>query len=189
MKAVIDTSVLLYFLNENTPAPIDPATSETVTHCKARIDHLLKELERTKETLIVPTPVLAEVLVRAGAAGPAYLQILEKEKTMVIADFGKRAAVEAGAMLSEIWRSGNKPSGGDARAKLKFDVMIAAIAKANSATQVYSDDPDLKKLGATFGFAATGVCDLPLPPENPQGSLPLTSPRRALDLDENAAPS
>jgi predicted nucleic acid-binding protein len=180
LTSVIDTSVLLFFLNDQTSPPIDPATGVQVTECGARIDFLLKKLERSKAAVIVPAPVLAEVLVRAGAAGPEYLQILERERSIVILEFGKRAAVEAGAMLARLRSDGHKTVGGDARAKLKFDVMIAAIAKVHGANTVYSDDPDIRQLGRLFGYETIGVGALPLPPVDPQGSLALSG--RALDL-------
>ena len=163
MTVAIDTSVLLYILNENTSAPIDPATNAPVTQCRARVDGLIERLSKANEKVIVPTPVLAEVLVRAEAAGPAYLQIVERNKSLRLADFNALAAVEAAAMMSAVWAQ-RKPAGGDARSKIKFDIMIAAIARVAGASTVYSDDPDIVRLGSTFGFQVTGVAALPPPP-------------------------
>ena len=66
MTTAIDTSLLLYILNEKTSAPIDPVTGKPVERCAERVNKLIADLAKKKEKLIVPTPVLAEVLVRAG---------------------------------------------------------------------------------------------------------------------------
>ena len=43
----------------------------------------------------MPTPALSELLVRAGDAGPKYLEIIARSKFFRVAEFGTRAAVEA----------------------------------------------------------------------------------------------
>lgn len=163
MTVAIDTSVLLYILNENTQAPVDPTTGAPVTRCRDRVNLLIEELARRDEKLIVPTPVLAEVLVRAEAAGPGYLQIIDRHKSLRLADFNALAAVETAVMMASIYSSQRRPTGGDARSKMKFDTMIAAIARVSGATVVYSDDPDLASLGRDFGFQVIGVAALPVP--------------------------
>ena len=42
----------------------------------ARIDHLIEAREKRRETIVIPTPALSEVLVHADEAGPEYLEIL-----------------------------------------------------------------------------------------------------------------
>lgn len=168
MTVAIDTSVLLYILNENTQAPIDPKTGAPVTRCRDRVNLLIEELAKRDEKLIVPTPALAEVLVRAEAAGPTYLQIIDRHKSLRLADFNALAAVETAVMMAAIYSSPRRPAGADARSKMKFDTMIAAIARVSGASVVYSDDPDLRSLGRDFGFEVVGVAALPVPePETP----------------------
>ena len=164
MTAAIDTSLLLYVLNENTSAPIDVATGKPVERCAARVNKLIADLGKRKEKLIVPTPVLAEVLVRAGAAAPRYLSILDANRAIRLADFNALAAVESSVMIAQVLGSDERPSGGDARVKMKFDIMIAAIAKVNGASLVYSDDPDMVRLGRRFDFEVMGIAKLPEPP-------------------------
>ena len=89
--------------------------------------------------------------------------MLETNRSIRLADFNALAAVEASVMIAEIFGSEEKPIGGDARVKMKFDIMIAAIAKVNGATVVYSDDPGLTKLGKRYGFEVIGVAQLPAP--------------------------
>jgi predicted nucleic acid-binding protein len=171
LTVAIDTSVLLYILNDQTSAPIDPSTGFPVDRCKERVNHLIDTLGAARETLIVPTLVLSEILVRASAAGPAYLQIIDKIKVVRLVDFNKRAAIEAAAMMASVISSGTKPSGPEARAKLKVDTLIMAVARISMATVMYSDDDGIKALGRRFSMNVTGVGELPLPPESTQGNV------------------
>lgn len=165
MTAVLDTNVLLYLLNANTAPPIDPTTGQLLDRCAERVEMLIDSLKASKEVIVLPTPVLAEVLVRAQAAGPAYLDALEKTKHIRIVDFNKRAALEAAQMTAALLQAGVFPKGGDARAKLKFDTMIAAIAKISNANRIYSDDTGMAALGRRFNFEVIGMAALPAPPQ------------------------
>jgi predicted nucleic acid-binding protein len=111
LTAVIDTSVLLYLLNEQTLPPLDELTGQPVTRCRERVNKLVEDLSAGGERLIVPTPVVSEVLGRAGSAGPAYLEILDKQKVFRIEPFGVLAAVEAATIIAEArsWQ-GPQPS-------------------------------------------------------------------------------
>lgn len=165
MTAAIDTSLLLYILDEKTSAPIDSATGKPVERCAERVNYLIADLARKREKLIVPTPVLAEALVKAGQAAPSYLRILDSNRAIRLADFNVLAAVEASVMIAGEFASADRPVGGDARVKMKFDVMIAAIAKVSGASTIYTDDPGIERLGRQHGFATVGISRLPLPPE------------------------
>ena len=49
--------------------------------------------------------------------------------------------------------------------KVKFDRQIVAIAIANGANQILSNDPDVSAIGKRWGIDVIGVQDLPIPPE------------------------
>ena len=168
MIVAIDTTVLIYVFDQNANAPIDQSTGAPVTDCTQRVDYLIAELTKSNATLIVPTPVLAEVLVKAGSAGQKWLQILEKNRNVRIAPFDTMAAVECSAMA----RQRAATTGNVAREKAKFDEQIVAIGRVNGATRYLSDDSDIKKLVGS-SFNVEGILDLPLPPIDAQGSLPL----------------
>ena len=175
--AVFDATALLHFLEPDAPAAIDPATNAPVTDAKARIDYLIHTLERQRETIIIPTPALSEVLVHADAAGPRYLAILNRHACFRVAPFDQRAAVELAAMTREALNAGRMHIGTNAtRATLKFDRQIIAIARAEGHTTIYSDDSDIAKLAAPLGLEVIPMHQLSLPPEEAQGSL---------DLEEN----
>jgi len=171
---VFDATTLLYLLDPEAKAPTDPETGEPVARVKDRITFLVSELEKRKEKIIVPTPALSELLVRAGEAGPGYLDILNRHAAFKIVDFDQRAAVEVAAATREAIAAGDKRGGSDSPwAKVKFDRQIVAIAKVEGASAIYSDDGDIARFAKGSGLAVIRVCDLPLPPEDAQQSLPL----------------
>ena len=176
---VFDATTLLLFLEPDARAPLDPATNETVTDAKARIDHLIEALEKRRVTIVIPTPALSEVLVHADEAGPEYLEILNTTRCFRIEPFDQRAAVELATMTREALREGDLRAGTQAtRAKLKFDRQIIAIARTQSKTTIHSDDGDISMLAEPLGFEVVPVHALPVPPEDAQR-------RRALERSDS----
>ena len=109
-----------------------------VEHARERIDHLVKELEQSRIKIIIPTPALSEILVRAGTAGLAYLDRLNTSAAFRIVSFDQRAAVEVAAMTRDAMATGNKRGGAQGTwAKVKFDRQIVAIAKVEGANIIY----------------------------------------------------
>ena len=58
---VIDATMLMPLLRPDIPIPGGPSGTP-IEKAKERIDHLVKELERDKTKIIVPTPALSEIL-------------------------------------------------------------------------------------------------------------------------------
>ena len=91
-----------------------------------------------------------------------------------IVPFDTRAAVELAALTREALATGDKRSGSTAPwAKVKFDRQIVAIARTEGAELIYSDDEDLRRCALNVGIVVLGIAELPLPPDEPQRSLPL----------------
>ena len=172
--AVFDATALLLLLDPDTRPPLDPETREPVTDVRARIEFLVETLEARREAIVVPTPVLSEVLVHAGDAGPGYLELLSNNRCFRIEPFDQRAAVELAAITHNAVTAGDLRAGTDAtRAKLKFDRQIIAIALTRGETTIYSDDGDIARLGEALGLEAIRSHVLPRPPEDPQLALGL----------------
>ena len=172
--AAFDATILLLFLEPDARASIDPATNEPLTNAKARIDHLIETLEKRRETIVIPTPALSEVLVHAGEAGPLYLEILNTTRCFRIEPFDQRAAVELAAMTRDAILAGDLRAGTDAtRAKLKFDRQIIAIARTQNQTTIYSDDDDIATLAEPLGLEVIPVRTLPVPLDDAQAELEL----------------
>lgn len=168
MIAVIDSTVLLHLIDPTVAVARHPQTEEIPTRCVERLDHFIDQLSRAGGRLIVPTPTLAEVLVYAGPAGPDWLNTLRGRKSIRIASFDERAAIECAALAADRKKAGRKST----RNKAKFDEQIIAIAKVENADLILSDDADILSL-APRGMQVKTIGDLDLPPEDPQGALAL----------------
>lgn len=169
---VFDASVLLLLLAPDSSPPNDPATGQPIERCRDRIEHLIATFERERQRVIIPTPVLGEVLVRAGTAGPAYLEMLGTSARFRIVPFDVRAAVELAQLTRDAIESGDKKGGSTAPwAKVKFDRQIIAIARVEDAAIIYSDDEEIARIGRRLGIEVIGVGDIPLPPFSTQAEL------------------
>ncbi|WP_158644581.1 PIN domain-containing protein [Paracoccus jeotgali] len=172
---VFDSSILLLVLDPNAKAPIDNNTGAPVDHAGERIEYLISNLSADKEKIIIPTPVLSEVLVHSGAALQPYLEALNEQAAFRIAPFDQKAAIEAALAMSDaIKRGGHRVDAANpdaTKTKIKFDRQIVAIAKSEGARAVYSDDADVHNYARYAGLDSFRTEDLDLPPEDPQQSL------------------
>lgn len=170
MTVAFDASILIYVIDEQAKPPINPATGAPVDRCQERVTHLLGSLQKQNAKIIIPTPALAEVLVRAAKDSPEFLRILSSSRHFRIAPFDQRAAVEFAARQAERLAAGGRAPA-PTRTKAKFDDQIVAISAVEGATTIYSDDEDIAKL-AEGRFGVVKIADIPLPPESAQGKLP-----------------
>jgi len=174
---VFDTSVILLALNPSTKPPLDPDTKKPIPRADERIEYLIDTLSKSKEKILIPTPVLSEVMVHAGAATTKYLNYFNNNSAFQIANFDQKAALEAAFSIKDsLDRGGIRIDATDpkvSRGKVKFDRQIVAIAKAEGATAVYSDDTDVFNYAKNVGLQAFKTADLDLPPEDPQHLLDL----------------
>lgn len=171
MTVTFDASILLLFLYPEAKSPLNPETREVVDKSKERINYLIKNLEKDKLKIIIPTPVLSEVLVYAEEASLKYIKILDSEAVFKIADFNKLAAIETAELAREDLTKRDRSDKNITQAKLKFDRQIIAITKVNGADTIYSDDINLSKRAKRAGLKVIGIAELPLPPENDEPSL------------------
>lgn len=177
---VFDATILLALLHPDAPAPRHPETNEPVDRFRDRIDYLVSQLEKSRDKIIIPTPALSEILVRADSAAPKYLDKINSSSVFRPAPFDELAAVEVAAMTREALDvTGNRRGNQDGTwAKIKYDRQIVAIAKVNASSIIYSDDKEIYKIGKKMGLTIIRIADLPLPPVNPQGALNLSSVRK-----------
>ena len=169
MIVAFDASTLIYLFDDQAAAPIDPESGKLVDRCRDRIEHMIETLAKAKSKIIIPTPSLAEVLIRAQDGAPERLRILKSSKHFRIVPFDERAAVEFAATQTIRHVTGAK-SPSSSRTKAKFDDQIVAIAAVEGVTTIYSDDCDIAKL-AGARMKVVGINDLPLPPEDAQGDI------------------
>jgi predicted nucleic acid-binding protein len=184
--ALLDSTALLMLIDPTAKAPLDPKTGKPVERCKERLEHLTDTLSQAGTKILIPTPVLAEVLVCAGAsAKSAYLAEIQGAATFQIVAFDVKSAVELSFLLDGDGKAaGKKRPGKETWAKVKFDRQIIAIAKAYAVKEIYTDDRHLGEVATLNGIATHHIWDLPLPPPKKQGELDLPEPEDSDQEDE-----
>lgn len=61
-----DETFLSILLHPKAKGPLDPSTGKPIPNLHARIDDLIEKWHEDGETIIIPTPPLAEFLILAG---------------------------------------------------------------------------------------------------------------------------
>lgn len=130
----------------------------------SRAKYLIDKCEEQKKRVLVPSIVVAELLIKIA---PAKHQVFIKsmEKKFIVPPFDTQTA----SHFARIWQKnegsfkGLVASGEATRQELKADLMILATAVAKKAWCIYSTDPHMKKLAAGF----VDVLDLPEVPDVP----------------------
>lgn len=151
-----DTQVLIWGIKKE--------ASENQEDMIDRAEYLIEQCEEKQNKIIVPSIVVAELLMGTSSAKhEKVIQVLEKR--FIIPPFD----LQASAFFAKIWRQ-NKAmrkaliaEGLATRAELKADSMIVATAVARKAWCIYSMDPHIKKFADGF----VSVLDIPELPNEP----------------------
>ena len=193
---VFDASYLVVFLNPN-PPPAKDRNGNAVEKFKERVQYLASKFDASSEPIGIPAPAMAEVLVRAGKGRSKLVSILSDRWRFQILPFDSRAAIEASELIAQIKASKDPWT---TWAKVKFDIQIVAIAKAENASAIYADDIDIENYAKRLKIPVVRICDLPLPPSliegeavgstiGAQGRLNLATPGNELDFSKAKAPA
>lgn len=160
MSVAFDATVLVDFFNR-----------KIAGDRRAKLDDLVAALEKARTPIVIPTPALTELLVRAGKAREEIHNVLTRKSAFQIAAFDMKAAMECSLLLEEAWSSAEKRA--VTKTKFKFDWQIVAIAATRRVTAIYSDDGDVAKAAARAGIRAVRIDDLALPASASQTKLDL----------------
>jgi hypothetical protein len=184
---VIDSTILMLLFRSDVPARATDSTGKPIEHVGERLKLLIKTIETSKSKVIIPTPVLSELLVRTTPQETQrIIEEINKLAVFRIEPFETRAAIELAIMTRAALDANNKKDGSDQPwAKVKFDRQIAAIARVAQATTIYTDDKNLAATAKRLNITCMGLADLPLPPETAQGQLPFEA-KGADAIDEVA---
>ena len=132
---------------------------------------MVATLEKTRTKIVIPTPALTEVLIRAGKAREEIHNTLTRKSAFEIAPFDVKAAIECSLLLEEAWSAAEKRA--ITKTKFKFDWQIVAIAATRRVTTIYSDDADVAKAAARSSIRVVRIDDLALPESAKQSKLDL----------------
>lgn len=167
MILTLDNSTLTLVINPDARPPDDPDTGEPLKFAKERVEALVEGLTAS-DRLIIPTPVLAEVLVAAEEAAPEILNQLQSLARIQIVPFNQQAAVELAVMTRDALSLGaKKGASAEPWQKVKFDRQILAIARVTGSDAVYSDDSKLCGFAKSIGLHTRSTWELPLPEKEP----------------------
>ena len=158
MAVAFDASILIDLFNPNLSGDR-----------RTKLDYLIEELQRKRTKILIPTPALTELMVRAGKARGAIHQRLSGKSAFQIIPFDSRAAMECALLLEEALDTRGKRQ--IPKSKIKFDWQIVAIAASHDATVIYSDDGDIARYGIRANLIVIKTDDLPLPTSASQRSL------------------
>lgn len=154
-KVIFDTNFLTYFSDSAGGFNFTPEdASDTL---EARFDLLVDQLTDTTKEIIIPSPVLAEVLAAPHANESKILSLISSQSQMKISDFDQRQSIEFGHMFRSIKR------GPENRNSFKFDLLILACARVESASAIYTADENLQKKARNLGIQAISFQDLDRP--------------------------
>jgi predicted nucleic acid-binding protein len=159
---VIDTNVLIQLVS-----------GAGSTDDDVRLRALIDTLSTARTYIGVPTPALAEFLVRTDAATEGVLRTMEKSAALRVLPFDKKAAYECAQIDRAMIAVGTKRGRDNLQPwqKVKIDRQIVAIAKSNGATQIISADSGVISTAVAAGMTALRISDLPLPPSARQQPL------------------
>jgi len=151
--------------------PIDPSNGQPVTFAQERVSALIKEAGEQKESIIIPTPVLSEVLAFTDERRYELIEMINKSAHLTVAPFDMKAAVELAEMNLELQR-GEKVFADEAPyQKQKIDRQIVAICKVHQGTTLYTTDKSQKNFALRFGLEVKHLADIPIPEEARQMRL------------------
>lgn len=171
---LLDSTFLLLVLYEGVSVPKDASTGKPFEKGRERVEHLIDTLSESKTPVLIPTPVLSEVLVRAGSAAAQLIAKVRQIPHLKIGTFDERAAIELAMLTGAALKAKKKNSPKqEPYQKIKFDRQIVAIAKVEGVTTIYSDDRGIVTLGAAEHIQVIGMASLPMPPVKAQRELPL----------------
>lgn len=139
---------------------------------KIRLNHLLEEIDKRRGKVIIPTPAIAEYLVKADQAALEFVGALDRRACIKMADFDLAAAFEAAQMdAASLWRGDKKDGSSEAWQRVKIDRQIVAIAKANGAKLIVSNDKGVCTCAARVGLKGLRIDELAFPDAARQRTL------------------
>lgn len=163
---VVDTNFLVLL--------IDPDSTQNENRSHERVNHFVDTLTHSRQEVLVPSPSLAELVAGRASRVDEIVSILKGIRVLSIQPFDEVIAIETGdriaAAVARIPEAERLPGW---KVAMKYDAMIAATAVVRGAQAVYTTDGGIEKYLHGSDVKVVMINDLPLPPEDPQISLPV----------------
>ena len=170
---VFDATYVVPLITPSLKTPPRDEHNNPIPHYRERLEGLVARLDESRTKIILPSPALSEVLIRAEDAAAEYLEALRGMSALKVESFDEKAAIEA-AILSRdaIQRLGDKKAGSQKGwQQVKFDRQVVAIAKVHHATTIYTQDKGLAEFARQAGITTIRIEQLPLPIQHAQAKL------------------
>jgi hypothetical protein len=106
---VFDNTFLSQLLYEKSNPPLDPSSRLPVERAKERIEFLVKILREKQQKIIIPTPVLTELLAVTDKP-QEFLEVINSSRWFEVFPFDQRAAIECGEFIRAAIKPGKKES-------------------------------------------------------------------------------
>lgn len=171
-KVVLDSSILTVAFDRHSSPPTD-LSGNPVEFAKEKVIHFLDSAAKNEIQIILPTPVIAEILTASSVNQDALFALLSKSDAMCIQSFDNRAALTHAKLAREY--DPKKLKGISSKQAVKFDRQIIAIGELHNAETIYTADQGMHKYASKLGLTVKGVDAMPLPPHIAQPSLHLVS--------------
>ncbi|MGO4336767.1 type II toxin-antitoxin system VapC family toxin [Labrys sp. KB_33_2] len=161
---VVDANFLVLMFEPNAMPQVDRGHD--------RVTHFIDELARSKEDVMIPAPVLSEVVAGRIDRAEEIVQTLSSQRAFIIQDFTPVIAIETGYLIRaavERSKAADRPPGW--RVAMKYDAMVAATAIVCRARAICTDDGGFDPYVIGKGVDVLRITELALPPSK-QEALP-----------------
>ncbi len=163
MIVAFDNTFLSLAFNPNTKPTPNYETDEVTDFSKERVEHLIDDLSKRGDTVVVPSPCLSEMLCAVPDMARA-IEMIGQSVAIEVCPFDARCAIDLADVNRRAVASGDKRSGVEAGwNEVKFDRQIAVVAKVNGAEILYTDDKNQTAFAGHMGLRVKHTWDLDLP--------------------------
>ena len=183
-----DSTMLTLLLNPKSRAPLDKNTGKPVDFARERVQDLVRRLNKSRQKIIIPAPVTAEILSAVGPANADYLRIINRARIFEVKPFDEVAAIELAFLNRDVFGQQDKANKVETCQKVKVDRQILAVCKVADCDTIYTDDANLRNRAEMCGMKAIGIGDIPIPDSAKQIEMELEQhdeiPEAETDGDE-----
>lgn len=163
---VVDTNFLVLL--------IDPQSTQNENRRPERVSYFIESLIKSPREILVPAPSIAELVAGRADRIDEIVSALKAVRLISIQPFDEVTAIETGDRIAFAIK--NTPAHDrppNWKVAMKYDAMIAATAIVRGASALYTTDNGFAKYLNGSSVEVVMIDDLPLPPEDPQGMLPV----------------